>query len=100
MDQKYISQLNIKPLVNMIPLAQRPEFRTSPKRSIKTHKTQEHIQDKFDLKVELLLERLKAELKQIQRSHTSIEDPDFQKQLLVTIGANTRLISKLVVDLY
>ena len=100
MDAKYISRINIQPLVNMIPETQRRLFKQSPKRSIRVPKTQARIQDKFDLKVELLLERLKAELSELRRGHTSVEDADFQKQLLVTIGANTREISKIVVELY
>ena len=100
LDAKYISRINIQPLVNMIPETQKRLFKQSPKRSIRVPKTQARIQDKFDLKVELLLERLKAELSELRRGHTSVEDADFQKQLLVTIGANTREISKIVVELY
>ena len=43
MDQKYMSSINIKLLVNMIPLAHRKEFKQSPKRSIKVAKSQSDI---------------------------------------------------------
>ena len=54
--------------------------------------------------MELLLERLQAELRtltfQRETEFDSVDDPEFQKRLLVLIGTNTREISKLVVDLY
>ena len=41
-------------------------------------KTETQVQDKFDLKVELLLEKLKADLSQLrQRYSNSVDDPQF-----------------------
>ena len=97
MDQKYHSQISIRPLVNMIPETQKRVFKQTKFQSIRAPKNQVDIQDKFDLKVDLLLERLKADLSEMRRGHFSVEDPEFQKQLLVTIGASTREVSKLVV---
>ena len=50
--------------------------------------------------VDLLFERLKVDLGELRRSHKSYDDPEFQQELIVLIGANTREISRLVVDLY
>jgi len=50
--------------------------------------------------VDLLLEKLKVELSDIRRNTTSKEDPIFRQKLIVLIGAYTREVSKLVVQLY
>jgi hypothetical protein len=68
--------------------------------TIRAPSNQAQIQDKFDLKVDLLLEHLKVDLKELRRLYGSNDKPEFQKQLIVLIGANTREISKLVVSLY
>lgn len=63
MDRKYQSHINIKPLVNMLPeVRKKGAFKSSPKKSIREPRTQVQIQDKFDLKVDLLLEHLKLDL--------------------------------------
>ena len=38
MDQRYMANINIKPLVNMIPQVQKRQFKQSPKRSIRVPK--------------------------------------------------------------
>ena len=58
------------------------------------------MQDKFDLKVDLQLERLKAELTELRRHHSTNDDPEFQRRIVILIGAHTREISRLVVQLY
>ena len=50
--------------------------------------------------MDLLLEKLKVELTELRRRHMSNDDPEFQKKLIILIGANTREISKLVISLY
>ncbi len=102
MDRQFQSHINIKPLVNMIPEGRKRggQFKETPSKSIRAPHDQAQIQDKFDLKVDLLLEHLKVDLKQLRRNHGSNDNPEFQKQLIVLIGANTREISKLVVSLY
>ena len=65
-----------------------------------TYDDSESEADKLDLKVELLLQHLKQDLKLLKRKHQSLDSKEFQAQLLVLIGANTREISKLVIKAY
>ena len=72
--------MKIKPLVNMIPeAAQRKmkNFKETPRQSIREPRSQAQVQDKFDLKVDLLLEKLKMELSELRRRHQSNDDPEF-----------------------
>lgn len=50
--------------------------------------------------VDLLLEKLKLDLSEIRRPGATKDEADFQKKLIVLIGAYTREVSKLVVRLY
>lgn len=84
MDRRFYSNVNIKPLVNMIPEAKTRRihdgiFKETPRQSIRMVKSQEQIQDKFDLKVDLLLEKLKCDLSTLARNHgaVDVEDQDF-----------------------
>ena len=65
------SAVKIKPLVNMIPDAaqKKQKFKETPRTSIREPRSQAQVQDKFDLKVDLLLEKLKLELAELRRSH-------------------------------
>mmetsp|Transcript_29710 Transcript_29710/g.36864 ORF Transcript_29710/g.36864 Transcript_29710/m.36864 type:complete len:82 (-) Transcript_29710:1212-1457(-) len=73
------SAIKIKPLVNMIPETahKSKNFTATPRHSIKEPRSQAHVQDKFDLKVDLLLEKLKSELAELRCRHVSNDDLEF-----------------------
>lgn len=71
-DKRFKTAIQIKPLVNMLPEVNKRKFKSTPQKSIKTPRMQAQVQDKFDLKVDLLLERLKRDLAELRRTHGSL----------------------------
>ena len=102
MNGPYKSRVDMRPIVNMISETSKLSEVMSNMNSIqKTNGlNSESEADKLDLKVELLLQHLKQDLKLLKRKHRSMDSKEFQTNLLVLIGANTREISKLVIRAY
>ena len=104
MHNKYKSRVDMRPIVNMMSETSKQMGKYQHTGSIKSKNENYHDSeseaDKLDLKVELLLQHLKQDLKLIKRKHQSLDSKEFQTQLLVLIGANTREISKLVIKAY
>ena len=102
MDGTYKSRVDMKPIVNMLGETEKLSEMMSNMNSIKKSDAaaSESDADKLDLKVELLLQHLKQDLKLLKRKHKHFDSKEFQTNLLVLIGANTREISKLVITAY
>jgi len=82
MTQKYKSRVEMRPIVNMISETSKPMHSMNHLNSIKargnsSQYNSESDADKLDLKVELLLQHLKQDLKLLKRKHQSMDSKEF-----------------------
>lgn len=56
--------------------------------------------DKLELRVEVMLQNMQIDLTTLVHKYKSVEDPRFQRELLLIIGANSREVSQLVIKAY
>ena len=56
--------------------------------------------EKLELKIDALIDNLQLDLNQLVMKHKSTDEPEFQKELVLLIGANSREASEIVIKAY